>query len=170
VNDDLAGAPRDLPVLGWKEHVALPDWDIPRLRAKLDTGARTSALHVEDQEVVDEHEHDGERFPVVTFHVLVGPRDDPRRHEVVAPVVGYKIVRDTGANAERRPVVRTRIVIGPLDTHAEVTLTTRHGMNFRMLVGRLTMEDRCVVDPARGYLVTPPPPPRSAPLPSPERR
>ncbi|MBW3657715.1 MAG: RimK/LysX family protein [Actinobacteria bacterium] len=148
----------ELPVLGWKEHVSLPDWGIPRLRAKLDTGARTSALHVEDDEVIDEHEHEGQILPVVTFHVLVGSRETPTRHEVEAPVVGYKVVRDTGGKAQRRPVVRTRIVIGPLDTEADVTLTTRHGMNFRMLIGRLTMEDRCLVDPARGYLRTSPPP------------
>ena len=153
----------ELPVLGWKEHVALPDWGIPRLRAKLDTGARTSALHVEDDEVIDEHEHEGETLPVVTFHVLVGSRETPNRTEVVAPVVGYKVVRDTGGKAQRRPVVRTRIVIGPLDTTADVTLTTRHGMNFRMLIGRLTMEGRCLVDPARGYLRTPAPPPPPAP-------
>ncbi len=149
-----------LPVLGWKEQVALPEWGIDRLRGKLDTGARTSALHVEDDEVVDHHEHEGDRLPVVTFHVLVGNRDDPHRHEVTAPVVGYKVVRDTGAKAERRPVVRTRIVIGPVDTEADITLTTRHGMNFRMLVGRLTMQGLCVVDPAHGYLHTPRPPRR----------
>lgn len=149
------------PVLGWKEQVVLPDWGIDRLRAKLDTGARTSALHVEDQQVVDHHRAGGERLPVVTFHVLVGSRDEPERREVTAPVVGYRVVRDTGARAERRPIVRTRIVIGPVETEADVSLTTRHGMNFRMLIGRLTMEGRCLVDPAHGYLRTPPPPPRT---------
>jgi hypothetical protein len=149
-----------LPVLGWKEQVALPDWGIPRLRAKLDTGARTSALHVEDCEVVDHHLQDGSPLPVVTFHVLVGSRDDPDRREVTTPVVGYKVVRDTGANAERRPVVSTRLVVGPVETDAEITLTTRHGMNFRMLIGRLALHGHCVVDPARGYLVSPSPPPR----------
>lgn len=152
-----------LPVLGWKEQVALPAWGIDRLRGKLDTGARTSALHVEDEEVVDHHDVDGERFPVVTFHVLVGSRDEPQRHEVTTPVVGYKVVRDTGAKAERRPVVRTRLVIGPLDTEAEITLTTRHGMNFRLLVGRLAMHGRCLVDPTHGYLHTPTPPRRRRP-------
>jgi hypothetical protein len=149
-----------LPVLGWKEHVELPDWDVPRLRAKLDTGARTSALHVEDAEIVDHHDAGDDRLPVVTFHLLVGSRDDPRRHEVTAPVVGYKVVRDTGASAERRSVVRTRIVVGPVETEAEVTLTTRHGMNFRMLIGRLALQGRCLVDPARGYLHTRRPPRR----------
>jgi hypothetical protein len=64
------------------------------------------------------------------------------------------VVRDTGARAERRPVVRTRIVCGPVDTTAEITLTDRSGMIFRMLLGRLTLEGRCLVDPAHGYLTT----------------
>ncbi len=146
-----------LPILGWKEQGALPDWGISRLRVKLDTGARTSAIHVEDVEEIGRHTNDHGELPVVRFHVLIGNRADPERVEVESPVVRYKVVRDTGAKAERRPVVRTRIVIGPVDTEAEVTLTTRHGMNFRMLIGRLTMQDKCVVDPAHGYLHTPRP-------------
>lgn len=150
-----------LPVLGWKEQASLPDWGINRLRVKLDTGARTSALHVEDLETIGEHRTShGETLPVVRFHVLVGSRDDPDRREIDAPIVRYKVVRDTGARAEKRPVVRTRIVIGPVDTEAEVTLTTRHGMNFRMLIGRLTMQGHCTVDPAHGYLHSPKPPKR----------
>jgi hypothetical protein len=150
------------PVFGWREHVALPDWDIKRLRAKLDTGARTSALHVEDYEELpaEPTAHDG--HAMVRFHVLVGPREAPRRVEVVTPVVGHKVVRDTRARPERRPIVRTRIVCGPLDTEAEVSLTDRSGMNFRMLLGRLTLAGHAVVDPERGYHVSSPPRPARA--------
>lgn len=149
-----------LPVLGWKEQVALPDWGIARLRAKLDTGARSSALHVEDVAEIGTHEQDGQTLPVLRFHILVGSRDDPDRREIDAPAHGFKVVRDTGAKAERRPVVRTRLVCGPLDLTTDVTITDRSGMNFRMLIGRLTMEGRCLVDPANGYLHTPAPPSR----------
>ena len=151
---------RPLPVVGWKEQVSLPDWGITRLRAKLDTGARSSALHVEDLEEIDSHDAHGEPLPVFRFHVLTGSRDDPRLVEVVAPSVGQKTVKDTRAKAEDRHVVRTRIVCGPIDVMADVTLTTRHGMNFRMLLGRTTLHDQCVVDPSRGYLQTPHPPHR----------
>lgn len=150
-----------LPVLGWKEQAALPEWDVPRLRVKLDTGARTSALHVEDLEVVDEHERDGESLPVLRFAVLVGSRDVPSRKTVEVPAVATKLVRDTGARAELRPVVVTRVVCGPLDLETEVTITDRSGMNFRMLLGRTTLAGRCVVDPARGYLHSPEPPRRT---------
>jgi hypothetical protein len=142
-----------LPVLGWKEHVELPDWGL-RLRGKLDTGARSSALHVANFEEVGVHDAEGHLLPVVRFDVVLGRRDAPRHHEIEAPVVGHKVVRDTGARAERRPVVRTRLICGPLDTQADITLTDRTGMIFRMLLGRLTLEHQCVVDPAHGYLAT----------------
>lgn len=149
------------PVLGWKEQVALPDFGVPRLRAKLDTGARTSALHVEELAETGTTELQGETVPLLRFVVLSGPRDRPRRHEVTAPALTRKLVRDTGGDQEDRPVVRTRVVCGPIDVEADVTLTQRTDMNFRMLIGRLTMAGACVVDPTHGYLHTPQPPRRA---------
>ncbi|MEX2422097.1 MAG: RimK/LysX family protein [Actinomycetota bacterium] len=142
-------------VFGWKEHIELPEWDL-RLRAKLDTGARSSALHVTALEELGDHVDaaTGRRLPVVRFDVVLGSKHAPEHHEVEAPIVGHKVVRDTGARAETRPVVRTRIVCGPLDTVADITLTDRTGMNFRMLLGRLTLEHHALVDPAHGYVVT----------------
>lgn len=151
-----------LPVLGWKEQVSLPDWGIRRLRAKLDTGARSSALHVDGYRAVGHHTDAGQRLPVLRFHVLVGPRAAPRRAEVTCPVLEFRVVRDSGADAEERPVVRTRLVIGPVDCITDVTITDRSGMNFRMLIGRSTVAGRCLVDPGRGYLQTPAPPRREA--------
>jgi hypothetical protein len=148
-------SPGPLPVLGWKEQVHLPDWGL-ELRGKLDTGARSSALHVSEMEEIGERFDvvAGHHLPMVRFDVVLGTRAAPRHHEVEAPIVAHRRVRDTGARAELRPVVRTRIVCGPIDTIADISLTDRSGMNFRMLLGRLTLEGRCVVDPARGYLAT----------------
>lgn len=145
----------DLPVLGWKEHVWLPEWDL-RLRGKLDTGARSSALHVSSLEELApvEDPTSGQLVPRVSFDVVLGTKSRPEHHPVEADVIGHKIVKDTGARAENRPLVRTRIVCGPLDVTADVTLTDRSGMNFRMLLGRLTLERHCLVDPAHGYLMT----------------
>lgn len=143
-----------LPVLGWKEQVRLPEWGL-ELRAKLDTGARSSALHVADLRERGVAEHDGERAEqMVSFDVVLGTKKEPEHHLVDAVVIGHRRVRDTGGRAEHRPVVRTRIVCGPLDVIADITLTDRAGMNFRMLLGRLTMEGRCLVDPSAGYLAT----------------
>ena len=150
-----------LPVLGWKEQAALPGLGIPRLRVKLDTGARSSALHAEHIEVVGQHELDGESLPVLALTLLIGSRDRPREHQVELPTIGQKMVRDTGANAELRHLVRTRVVCGPLDVDATVTITDRKGMNFRMLLGRTTLAGRCLVDPEHGYLHSPLPPRRN---------
>jgi hypothetical protein len=151
-------------VFGWREHVALPVWGIGRLRAKLDTGARTSALHVEDVEELDPDPAlpwtqvgDDPSLPVVRFHVLTGPRRDPRRIEVVTPVVGHTVIRDTRARPERRPIVRTRVVCGPLDREIEISLTDRTGMNFRLLLGRLALQGVALVDPSVGFRVSDPP-------------
>jgi len=145
----------NLPVLGWKEHVWLPEWDL-RLRGKLDTGARSSALHVSSLEELPATDHplNGEPVSWVRFDIVLGPKSRPEHHPVETVVIGHKVVRDTGARAETRPVVRTRIVCGPLDVTADVTLTDRSGMNFRMLLGRLTLERHCLVDPGHGYIVT----------------
>jgi hypothetical protein len=147
----------DLPRLGWKEQVVLPEWGV-RMRAKLDTGARTSALHVEDVEEVGERIHRGQLVPLARVTLLVGRRDAPEQRVIEAPVVGHRRVRDTRARPELRPVVHTRIVCGPVDVEADITLTSREGMNFRILLGRLTLAGHCVVDPAGGYLVTRTPP------------
>ena len=147
----------DLPRLGWKEQVVLPEWGV-RMRAKLDTGARTSALHVEDVEEVGERIHRGRLVPLARLTLLVGRRDAPERRVIEAPVVGHRRVRDTRARPELRPVIHTRIVCGPVDVEADITLTSREGMNFRILLGRLTLAGHCVVDPGGGYLVTRTPP------------
>lgn len=156
--------PLEPAVFGWREHVSLPTWGIPRLRAKLDTGARTSALHVEDVEELEPDRsisapEDGTDpgLPLVRFHVLTGPRDAPRRVEVVAPVVGHTVIRDTRARPEHRPIVRTRVVCGPLDREIEISLTDRTGMNFRLLLGRLALQGVALVDPAEGFHVSDPP-------------
>lgn len=155
-SDLSADATATPPVFGWREHVTLPAWGIDRLRAKLDTGARTSALHVED--VVELEDGDGVDAPgQVRFCVLTGPRAAPRRVEVVADVVGHTVIRDTRARPERRPIVRTRVVCGPLDREIEISLTDRTGMNFRLLLGRLALEGQALVDPSRGFHVSDPP-------------
>lgn len=149
-----------LPVLGWKEQAALPELGVPRLRVKLDTGARTSALHAEEIEIVGEHDDGGTVQPVLRLTLLVGSRDRPDTRTVEVPAVGSKMVRDTGANAERRHVIETRVVCGPLDITTPVTITTRYGMNFRMLLGRSALAGNCLVDAAAGYLHSPVPPRR----------
>ncbi len=165
----MSRAPTPPPTLfGWREHVAFPGWGIDRLRAKLDTGARTSALHVEDVVELDAPATGSAALPLVRFHVLTGPRAAPRRVEVTTPVVGHTVIRDTRARPERRPVVRARVVCGPLDRDIEISLTDRTGMNFRLLLGRLALAGVALVDPAEGFHVSDPP--RRPIAPGPEDR
>lgn len=156
--------PVDLPVMGWKEQASLPDWGIRRLRVKLDTGARTSALHVRDMRAVVGDDEVPVPPPdedvVLRFAVVLGRGEHARRREVTAPAIDFRSVRNTGGGEEHRAVVRTRVVCGPLDEEIELTVTDRTGMNFRMLLGRTALAGRCLVDPDRGYLVSPHPPRR----------
>lgn len=140
-----------LPVLGWKEEASLPDWGIRRLRVKLDTGAKTSAIHVSAMEVDGHHELDGRELPILALVIPLSRVRPDRVARVRAPVMGYKSVRDTGANAELRPVVRTHLVCGPVDREIEVTVTDRSGMIFRMILGRQALSGHAVVDPGQGY-------------------
>ncbi len=140
-----------LPVLGWKEHVALPEWGVRRLRAKLDTGARSCAIHVADLQVVGSHTDGGDELPLLRFALVLGRGRDARRRELTVPSVGRRTVRDTGGRSEERYLLRTRIVCGPLDRTAEVTVTDRSGMNFRMILGRNALAGACLVDPDVGY-------------------
>lgn len=140
-----------LPVLGWKEDAALPDWGVRLLRVKLDTGARTSAIHVLHWELTEHHLQDGKRLPSVRIVVPLSRIHPDRLVTIDTPLIGYKSVRDSSAKAERRPVVRTRLICGPLDCDIDVTVTDRSGMIFRMILGRQALAGRVVVDPNRGY-------------------
>ena len=133
-------------VIGWREFVALPDWGIPRIKAKADSGARTSALDVVDLEPCG----DGE----VMFHVVV--REAPRLKlvEVVAPVVRTSNVKPRPGEIEERPVVRTRMVLGGIEREIEVSLLRREGMLCRMLLGRMALADAFLIDPGSKYLVS----------------
>lgn len=142
-----------LSVLGWKEEASLPEWGITRLRVKLDTGAKTSAIHVSAMGVAGYHDLDGQRLPILALVIPLSRVRPERVARVQAPVVGYKSVRDTGAKAERRPVVRTRLVCGPLDHEIDVTVTDRSGMIFRMILGRQALSGYAMVDPDRGYTI-----------------
>jgi hypothetical protein len=141
-----------LPVLGWKEEAFLPEWGIERLRVKLDTGARTSAIHVAACDTVGHYEREGQRLPIVRLRIPLSRLRPERIADVETPVIGYRSVRDTSARPERRAVVRTRLVCGPIDRDIEVTVTDRTGMIFRMILGRQALDGLCLVDPGRTYV------------------
>jgi predicted deacylase len=137
--------------VGWVEHVALPRLEIGRLKAKIDTGARTSALHVTRMRTIDTAGGPNRR-PILEITVPGGRRGE-RPHVVRATVRGFAMVRDTSGRTERRPVIETTLKLGPFERRITVTLTDRGDMLFPMLVGRTALGPSVVVDPSRRYLL-----------------
>lgn len=133
--------------LGWREWLALPDLGLTLLKAKIDTGARTSTLHA---------------FYVDTFrrrgrlHARFGVHPLQRRTDVVvhgeAPVIDQRRVSDSGGHREERFVIQTRLSLNGQEWPIELTLTNRESMLFRMLLGRTAVAGRALVDPERSFL------------------
>jgi hypothetical protein len=133
--------------LGWREWVQLPDLGLDSIKAKIDTGARTSALHAFE---VTPYEEDGRRRVEFKMHPNQGDTDTV----VVcrADVIDERLVRDSGGHQEKRWVIETPVCIGSHRWPIELTLTARDDMLFRMLLGRTAMRNRAVVDPARSFI------------------
>ncbi len=143
MNDALA-----LPVIGWREWVGLPALAIPHIKAKIDTGARTSALHAFSVETYTAAD------TVEWVRFGMHPQQDDQQTEVwcEVPVKDRRVVRDSGGHETERVVIETEICIGVTTFTAEVTLTDRDNMLFRMLLGRTAMNGRFMVDPQRSFL------------------
>jgi hypothetical protein len=137
---------RHLPVVGWRERVALPELGISIVRAKVDTGAMFSALRAWN---IREVERDGK--PHVRFTVNPGRgRSTQRRLE--APLSGHRSITSSSGHKEVRPVIRTSVTVGERTFPINLTLTRRAGMSFPMLLGREAVRGRFVVDPGRSYV------------------
>lgn len=135
-----------LPIVGWREWGRFPDLDIPAIKCKLDTGARTSALHTFH---VEPFEEKGVRMVKFGVHPL------RRRFDVerwcTAPVSDQRTVSDSGGHREPRWLIRTRVGLGPIEKEIEVSLTNRESMLFRVLLGRTAMQDLLLVDSGASY-------------------
>ncbi len=138
----------EIHTFGWREWVRLPDIGIKQIKAKVDTGARTSALHAFELRAYSEHGRDRVEFRI---HPL--QKDLDTVVTCNADVLDKRIVTDSGGHKEERFVIETTLAIGNLAWPIEVTLTSRDDMLFRMLLGRTAIKNRAQVDPARSYLV-----------------
>jgi len=138
-------------LLGWREWLSLPVLGIVAVRAKVDTGARSSALHVRDQEVFL---REGREF--VRFLLDTGVHDLPPQLAEAA-VLDRRRVTDSGGNTSERIFIRTRLRLAGQAWQAEVNLTHRRNMLFPMLLGRTALAGRFLVDPASSFLQGDPP-------------
>ena len=131
-------------IVGWREWVALPELGIARVKAKMDTGARSSALHANS---IEPYEHNG--APCVRFDVM-GEAENVPWHE--APVADRRLVRSSNGETELRYVIRTALSIAGQTWPVDITLTNRERMDLPMLIGREALAGRALVDPQRSWL------------------
>lgn len=136
-----------IPQIGWREWVALPQLGVARIKAKIDTGARTSALHAWN---IEPFERDGTPWVRFSLHPL------QRNNHIVIPceaaVIDQRAVRNTGGKAEMRYVIRTGVTLGNVSWPIEVTLTNRDKMGFRLLLGRAAVKNRFLIHAGRSFL------------------
>ena len=138
----------DKSLIGWREWLALPDLGIPGIKAKIDTGARSSALHTHDYEVF---QRDGSDFVRFHLHPLVKMQKIELNCE--APLLGYRYVKDSGGHSQSRPFIQTRARIGEFEWEIVLSLTNRESMKFRMLLGREALAQNFNIDPSSSYLL-----------------
>ncbi len=135
------------PMLGWREWVGLPELKLAGIKAKIDTGARSSALHAF---TIEPYRKDGQRWVMFAIHPL--QKNCDVWVECHAQVKDRRMVMDSGGHKQRRYVIETRLVLGQSVIKAEMTLTNRDSMSFRMLLGRTAMDARFIIDPGASYL------------------
>jgi hypothetical protein len=131
-----------LPMIGWKEHITFPRLGLGPLVCKIDTGARTAALHADDIQVSGRRV----RFSIVD--------DNGRRHWYRAALAGHKRVKSSNGMSELRAVIRVTLELGGKLVKAEVTLTDRTDMGVPMLLGRATIKGHFIVNPAKTFLLS----------------
>jgi hypothetical protein len=137
---------RELPVIGWREWVALPDQGVESIKVKVDTGARTSSLHAFELETYRRGTREYVRFEV-------HPEQRSAKHAVAvrAPIHEWRRVKSSSGHTEHRPVILATIELLGVRWQAELTLTRRDDMGFRMLLGRQAIRGRFVVDAGKSF-------------------
>lgn len=141
-----------LEVIGWREWVSLPALGIEFIKAKVDTGARSSSLHAFE---IKKFKRDGESW--VRFRIHPVQRNTDYEIEVEAKLLEYRTVRSSSGNAESRPVILTEVEMLGTSRVIELTLANRDQMGFRMLLGREAIRTKYAVDAGQSFYGGKPP-------------
>ena len=131
--------------IGWREWISFPDYDNFRLKAKIDSGARTSALHATH---IQEFEKNGERW--VRFRVY----QSRQFMYVEKPIVRYTIIKNSFGESQKRPLILMKIKLGNKSWKTDISLTQRSGMAYPMLIGRNTLKKKHMIHPKRSFVLT----------------
>jgi hypothetical protein len=134
-------------IIGWREYVDLPDLGIETLKVKVDSGARTSALHATKIRYLENN--DGRTWVSFVVTAELSPR---RSIRVRAPLVEQRVVKSSMGHSSLRPVIRTNVKLGNEIWPIEITLVNRDPMGFRMLLGRQAVKSKFLVHPARSFI------------------
>ena len=135
-------------LIGWREWMSLPELGIKNIKVKVDTGARTSALHAFYVEPFDK-----KGVPWVRFGIHPKQRNTDYVVQCEAQVKDTRMVSDSGGHRETRYVIETLMRMGEYQWQAEMTLTDRDSMKFRMLLGRTALGGHFIVNPAESYMI-----------------
>jgi len=141
---------KDTIRIGWREWVGLPELGVEGIKAKIDTGARTSALHAWN---IEPFRRGGSLW--VRFEIHPMQRSEARKVICEARAIDERTVRNSGGGVERRYIIKTEIRLGESSWPIELALTNRDQMGFRMLLGRTALGRRILIVPSRSFLASP---------------
>jgi hypothetical protein len=136
-----------LVLIGWREQVSLPDFKIKSLKAKIDTGAKTSALHADQ---IDISTIKGKKIVKFVF-----TSEDGEQYVIKSPLIDERVIKSSNGERTLRPVVKTTLKMGETVFEIEVTLINRDMMGFKMLIGREALNGRFIIHPAKYNLLKP---------------
>lgn len=132
--------------IGWKEYISFVDWEIEHVLAKIDTGARTSSVHVEHLREISDHQ--------IEFMVSLDAKATPIKKRIVAQYHRKGHVRSSIGKSAIRYFVQTRIQIGNIVKMIELNLVNRNHMNYRMLLGRSVLQKNFIVDVSHTFMLS----------------
>ena len=137
---------KELKVIGWREWISLPDLGVDEIKVKVDSGAKTSSLHAYDMQIY--HRKDKQ---FVKFKVHPHQRNSKDEISCSCPVADFRKVKSSNGQTELRPVILTQVELMGERWVAELTLTNRDEMGFRMLLGRESIRKRFLIDTAKSF-------------------